>query len=470
MAPDCACSAPAPHQCGSGLTASAELVRLYDGIQNCTKVMAGSSALAEEVTFRANRPLPVHRWFPFKEGFSAHVLKAVGVDTTHLRSPDEVFIDPFCGSGTTLLAGDLDENWSARRIGFEINPFLLFVSDTKLNWRNYRPGTLHRLSEQVLDDALRADIPQSQWPALSTLHRVDMFAPERVSQLLDVIERIRTLPTPESNLLLLGVAAATEKLSFFRKDGRALRIVRKPSELAEREEGTVGLALKRQWQDYESDLQELVERRRSPAPPLALYGEDGRTMAFPSTSTRVPPVGLIAYSPPYLNHIDYTEVYKVESWLLGHIRSSDAMLTLRKSTLRSHGSVSVRASSASLPLLVRRALAVASTEVAQTGGKWHSRFGNVACGYFSDLQTALLRQYDLLCPGRQVVCVVANTAHGAAAHRVPIAVDLLLVEIARGIGFEIDRLIIARQLVRRDHLNRFLRESVLVLRRPGNAA
>ena len=92
----------------------------------------GSPELAEAVQFRSNRTRPVHRWFPFKAGFAANLLSAAGVDTVDLAPEEAIFLDPFCGCGTTLVAGDLEHQWRARRIGVEVNPFLTFVAETKI--------------------------------------------------------------------------------------------------------------------------------------------------------------------------------------------------------------------------------------------------------------------------------------------------------------------------------------------------
>src|SRR5204862_2601953 len=50
-------------------------------------------------------------------------------------------------------------------------------------------------------------------------------------------------------------------------------------------------------------------------------------------------VGLFLYSPPYPNAIDYSEIYKLELWLLNFVRSAGEFRQLRLGTLRSHPSV-----------------------------------------------------------------------------------------------------------------------------------
>ena len=47
----------------------------------------------------------------------------------------------------------------------------------------------------------------------------------------------------------------------------------------------------------------------------------------------------VPYSPPYLNCIDYTEVYKLELWLLELVKTQAEFRQVRLGTLRSHPSV-----------------------------------------------------------------------------------------------------------------------------------
>jgi tRNA G10 N-methylase Trm11 len=70
-------------------------------------------------TFVDNISLPVHRWFRFSAGFSADWAESV-IDVARMTGETRV-LDPFCGSGTTLLAA---ENVGVESIGIEAHPFL----------------------------------------------------------------------------------------------------------------------------------------------------------------------------------------------------------------------------------------------------------------------------------------------------------------------------------------------------------
>ena len=90
-------------------------------------LLAVPSALGVNGTFSPNRSRPVHRWYPYLEGFSEDFVLALlgefgeGVTTVH---------DPFAGTGTTLVVSafvGLNGTYS------EVNPFMRLVIETKTN-------------------------------------------------------------------------------------------------------------------------------------------------------------------------------------------------------------------------------------------------------------------------------------------------------------------------------------------------
>lgn len=443
------------------------LETLYDASQASLPIASAMPALADAVHFGTNRHRPVHRWFHFKEGFSANLLHALGIDTRAMNVPDSIFLDPFCGSGTTLLAGDLEHRWAGHRVGLEINPFIGFVADTKVGWRKYSGDRFAQLAEEVLASPLTVGADQVIVPGLSTFHNPDIFDPSRLKELLNAVHRVKAVDLPEQAPLLLGIAAATERIGYFRRDGRALRILRGTSDASDRIGLTVADALRTTWYMIAQDL-EILEPRRNDR--LATFGrviiDDGRALTSPALSAFRGEVELIAYSPPYLNHIDYTEVYKVESWLLGLIKSQSEMLAQRRRTLRSHASIGISPSSPPLPKDVEEAVLLASDMIINHGSAWHRSFQRLTFAYLEDMHLSLQQQFSFLRAGGRAICVVANSAHGAKDYRVPVAVDIWIARLAEAAGFHVERFAVARQLARRNHINRFLRETAIVLRRP----
>ena len=441
----------------------------YRQLQDQFNLEDSSCCLRDVLSSGRNSNFPVHRWFPFKEGFAADLFSAASVDTTDMRNPESIFLDPFCGSGTAILCGDLQQTWVGKSIGIEVNPFLAFVAETKKDWRLYHAERLKAMSQDLLSNPLRTDIVADEWPTLSTFRDQRMFSAERVSSLVDAVRRVKETELPERNLLLLGVAAAAERLGNYRRTGRALRVVRSDGEMSRRSALTPERELAAIWDSYSCDLVKLdLSRRRGHAQSEIAVG-DGRSLEpLKELGVGHGEVTLMTYSPPYLNHIDYTEVYKVELWLLGFLRDRDGMKDLRARTLRSHASIQTPLGKPFLSPIADRTLNTASALVTKSGDSWHRQFPQLASSYLADMQQALQQQYRFLRPGGRSVCVIGNSAHGIKGSRVPIAVDLLLADIAKESGFQVEKIQIARFLPKRDVLNEYLRESILWFRRPEN--
>jgi len=77
-------------------------------------------------TFADNLKLPVNRWFRFSAGFSAAWVASV-IKEKNARK----VLDPFVGSGTTLIAAD---SIGIPSVGYESHPFIQRIAEAKISW------------------------------------------------------------------------------------------------------------------------------------------------------------------------------------------------------------------------------------------------------------------------------------------------------------------------------------------------
>ena len=77
------------------------------------------------VSFQANKDEPIYRWFKYKEGFSAALVKYF---LTEYGTKTGKLLDPFAGAGTTLFAGQ-ELGWTS--YGVELLPVGVFVMQTR---------------------------------------------------------------------------------------------------------------------------------------------------------------------------------------------------------------------------------------------------------------------------------------------------------------------------------------------------
>lgn len=447
---------------------AAALLKQYHHLEQTFRIVNCTDEYSSLVTANGNQDYPVQRWFHLKEAFSLKLLEALltkwEIDAESVRR----MLDPFCGVGTSLLAGQMlakrCDKSDLEVVGIERNPFLKFVSETKLRWHQYEAQRVKQAAAYLLNGGTGSyDGPL---PPLSTFHREDIYDTNTLRCLLAFKEAIRSqyAGQEEEKLLLLGYATVVEAVSGVRKDGRALRVVPNKRRLP------VEIVLESVWDNLATDL-ELAEHYYRPLNGHVVLG-DGRTLRADDDPLYDPgKFDLILYSPPYLNNIDYTEVYKLELWLSGFVQAEDEFRSLRFQTLRSHPSVRFRD-----PITITQdsrldeVNATLDTLIQALPKDRHFSWrAELFPGYFDDMYIALKRQIEVLESGGWIFCVVGNSLHGPKDEpeaRLLIAADLLIATIASRLGLEVKAIQVARYLKRRPPYSRYLRESILALHKP----
>jgi SAM-dependent methyltransferase len=417
--------------------------------------MANIPSYGPLVVAGVNDTLPVHRWYRFKESFSEPLLAKVIGELGPQFGPEIRMLDPFCGAGTSLLAASKlrKQGFNIKGLGIERNPFIAFVARTKVNWPCIDAERVLELGATAIEDA---DESRASIPSLSSLSEGRCMS-RYVSRKLIAIANAVAETGPTADAVRLGIASAIEPLSRVRKDGRALRLVTRPRP-------RVAQTLAEQWEMIAQDCLDLRAQEHSPTPAIVKLG-DGRDPF--SSGVEKESLDLIFTSPPYPNNIDYSEVYKLELWLLGFVTNREDFLKLRRSTFRSHPAYG-RAelpdnfvdAIKSGPLQI--SLGTLLQRIEKSKGHWRSP---LLASYFADMWTAVSNYHACLKPGGFLVMIVGNSLHGGKGLPYLVATDIVLSQIAILHGFKSPQINIARNLKRRLSGNHFLRESVVIMQK-----
>ena len=429
---------------------------------------------------------PVHRWYSYKEAYSprlpVEVLGRLGAGDSGLVA------DPFAGVATTALS--LQHHPLVERVvGVEYSPFAHFVGRAKLNWSQIAPKRIREHIERLRHFPLDYTLP---WPELSAFTNEEIFKPVAVTGLLSARQTIEGddgLTAPERDFLLLGLAAVIEDVSGVMKDGRALRILRgrsrKPKALVPRRGavsgGGVQATLVNQWLAMAEDLRMLAPMRpRARARrDLHLKGDARDITNIERRGHRQHPladgsIGLCVYSPPYLNCIDYTEVYKLELWLLGFVSDQDEFRRVRLGTLRSHPSIRFEQHDELADLNAPVAGTIARIATLLDDRLPRPGLGEMALNYFEDMYRVLVEQHRMLESGGHAVCVLGNSTFSRReggsggreeAWRLLLLTDVLIARLAEAAGFEHLEIWEARDLRPRNVRSASARESLVVARK-----
>ena len=403
---------------------------------------------------------PIHRWFHLKEAFSSDLLRQVVADTRLQDQSSLRVLDPFAGAGTTAVSlANLTAQRALRRVtfyGFECNPFIQLVGAAKLTAMQAPSKTFGRLARKVAAAAYRGKVQAPPAPDLATFHNDSYF--DRKD--LDLLLRLRAAIDLEASagakqgdvtLARLCLAATVEPVSSLRRDGRALRFV--PAKVRARPIRNFLARAERVEMDMPFERVPVQGR---------IHLGDGRSMC--SVAAR-PTFDLVIFSPPYPNNIDYTEVYKMEAWLLGMFEDASAFMSQRLKTVHSHPSIR-RETEDIEPSHVTDVVAPILDAVPYDRYALQRRA--MISGYARDMAQTLESAWDRLRPGGDLVYIVGNSLHGNEEQGFIIAADLVMAEMASRQGFIIERIDVARRLRRRHSESPFLRESIVFAKRPNS--
>ena len=312
--------------------------------------------------FDDNRRLPLHRWYPFVEGFSSELVSRALAS----RRAKAVF-DPFGGSGTTALTAALQGIPSSFT---EVNPFLAWVADVKVNGvaefldagldsklvSGFRPLT--QAKKQVTSDH----------PLWVINEKRDFLPRKNLAALLGTLDLLDDLEGPTRDIVKLACLTSILECS---------NMIRR-TDLRRRTSGDRGPA------DFGKTLQER----------LHIFGEDLRALegVRMARTTHVgsnakggwcvtEPLDLIVTSPPYLNGTNYCRNTKMELLAGGFIGSEAELASLRDaSVMAGINNVSNRRQVADVDV---PAVVMTVQEVEESN--YDQRIPRMVKGYFDDM-------------------------------------------------------------------------------------
>jgi len=265
------------------------------------------------VTPYQNKKLPVYRWYNYNHSFSRDLVIEI-IEKFNLNVKDKI-LDPFCGSGTTLLAS---KERGIPAVGIDILPLSVFISNAKV--RAYEESVIKK-SIYEIKKVLKSTRYNSNID-ISKNQLVRFFPSNVLSQIILVSEWCNERRSEFLRYFFLtALLSILEKVSYARKDGGFLRI------LPNKNIPDFNSLFFAQLEEMLKDLKFL---NSLPSVYSQAFEGDARQMEF-----RDGTFSAIITSPPYLNRHDYTRVYMLEL-LTAFIGSQYSLKNLRYKTLRSH--------------------------------------------------------------------------------------------------------------------------------------
>lgn len=412
----------------------------------------------------------VHDWYRFVLSFPPHLVR----DYLHKFgvTKRQRVLDPFCGTGTTLVEC---KKLGIQSVGIEANPMAHFSSRVKVDWTpNPKELSVHakRVAEAVTASLEAEGLFESlELFAKPNNGRKFLTLEESKSSLL-LTNSISPLPLHKA-LVLIERLNRSRNLRFFDHERLALAkaLVFSISNLHFGPE--VGVGKPRFDAPVVSSW---LQNVGSMADDLRVHAENFVKAEVHRADSRqlldiLPPksVDAVITSPPYPNEKDYTRTTRLESVLLGFINSKQDLRGLKQGLVRSNTRNVYKRDEDDLLVednteiqRIANEIEARRIDLGKTSG-FERLYARVTKLYFGGMKKHLMDLRGILRPGAQLAYVVGDQA---SYLRVMIRTGKLLEGIAESVGYEI----VGRDLFRTrlaTATKEQLREEVLLLRWRG---
>ena len=393
-----------------------DYVRVIDELQSKFIVTDGS-AFTELVNFKNNKKIPKHNWYEYKQGFSEDLVKQI----IESEQPEKKYfiLDPFCGVGTSNVVA---QSLGYKSIGFDINPVAYLAASVKTHFytveevkeiqkliKNFKPSKFSALKEvpKVIGSSF-------QKGSLEKLYQLKYFW-ENISYNIFV-----------QQFFQLAFLSIIEDCSIRTKDGN-------------------GIKLNLKKKSIENIFQYFLTKCNSMVADIEVSNFKEETKFINGSITiekyfkqiENKKVGLCVFSPPYANCFDYCEVYKLEFWLGGFVKTYKDFAQYRSIAMRSHVNSqfdhNIKNYQKEVDLIA---------EIISAFNIWNKNIPDMLRGYFDDTYELLKNIKSVLVKDAKCFIVVANSGYKG----ILVPTDLLIAEIATSLGFKVNQIFYVRKI------------------------
>ena len=385
-----------------------DLARRYDCVE--------AQSYENLVNFQTNLTSPKHGWYDYKQGYSEMLVKII-IDECK-PSVDSFILDPFCGVGTTNLVA---QSLGFKSIGTDINPMAILAAKVKTHF--YTTDEIELIDSQITNFKLpsKKDVINGGRVILTSFTKDVLNTLLQIKYFIEHIDNIYV-----QMFFRLAFISIIDVCSQKVKDGN-------------------GLKFKKNYRPVENVVDVFLNKSKRMLSDIHISNHNIEcncilgSMLDPKIAEEVKknPIELCVFSPPYANCFDYCEVYKLELWLGGYVKSYSDFKIYRDMALRSHVNSKF---SHEFSEIIPEVDIIAS--LVSTFNLWNKNIPDMLRGYFDDMKILLKNVFHVLSKNSKCYIVVANSAYKG----ILVPTDLILAYIAESLGYKCEKIHIARKI------------------------
>ena len=287
--------------------------------------------LKEYKDSQANRLLvrdqPFHDWYRFVLSFPPHLVREY-LNRFGLKRGN-ILLDPFCGTGTTLVEAKLHQLCG---IGIEANKMAHFASSVKCDWSIKSDGffedssAIAKRAEKRIATSTEEQTFSDEQFALILKDSIDPVILHRTLILKDAIEEHNSA---FKNHQLLALATSTVRFCSKLYFGPEVGVSSK-----KKVKDDVAQCWLSVIQRMDSDLAKLdkADTQNIYYPAMVNFGDSRNADQYLAKNS----IDAVFTSPPYPNEKDYTRTTRLESVVLGFLNGKSELREMKEGLLRSN--------------------------------------------------------------------------------------------------------------------------------------
>ena len=418
--------------------------------------------------FNLNKDEPIHRWYPFVEGYSSEFIKSI---IEELDFIPECCLDPFSGSGTTSL--EL-QKMGIRCYSFEVSPFMHELSSVKLRTDYTMEG--FNKNVLILNEHIN-NSPEDVERYINFPKQRNYVEKESITKwhydfevmrgILDIKYAISMIKDKKyESLFRIALASILLSVSNMYRNGKCLSYKKDFVNRQKLQRKDVhNVFFKKIETEIRSDIIGINKIKQQKGKLLS-----NRKLCFHGDARQLlkglddDSIDLVITSPPYLNSRDYTDSYIDELRVLGYMDNVVSEQEYRSKTIRSH--VQVKWGNIE-PMNIPTLIEAYNNILRYKEEFWNDSLPDMISGYFWDMNEIFTYLYQKMRTGGKIYFNVGNSAY----YKTEIKVDEIISEIAENIGFNIIEIRKARKMKASSQQKKYfdyLLESVIVMEKEPN--
>jgi len=370
-----------------------------------------------------NRNGIVHHWYDYLEDFPYTLLeerfKKYGLQKGVL------VLDPFCGSGTTLVSANL---FQLNAIGIDTNPLMCLVSEVKTTWDIdikklkdiYKETTKRfiKLAQNLENYNFKNDFLK-RMPKRELNQWMSSRMQKEVSLMKDLISEIENEKIKKLFMVMLG------KATF---DASYVALCPGTTFYPHRQkEPFFNVFCKKIIQVY-NDLK-LIQK----------FNTYGKTKVFNKSATEASAfidensIDFIITSPPYPNDLEYTRQTRLELYILDFVKNMGDVQKLKKIMIKGSTKLIYKEDNWSQYVKSFKSVQDVSEQIGQalSDKNWGFDYPRMIKEYFGGMYVCLKEFYKVMKKGSYNLQVVGDQTY----KNIVIPVGKIFVEMAKDIGY-----------------------------------